>query len=356
MYECESWSINKAEHWRIIAFEPWCWRRLLRVPWTARRSNQSILKEISPGCSLEGLVLKLKPVLWPPHVKCWLIWKDTDAGEDWRREEKGITAGKMGGWHHQLDGDGVWAGSGRWWRTGKPGVLQDRGSQRGRREWGAEHQGGRQGRAGTQNLSCVDAVNMYPVFRRYHLWLSWWHPGASISTSALLQPVPGWKYQETISSREQPSTKGWWQLVYISPHSDFDFNKPRQHIKKQRHHFSKKGPSSQGYGFSSGHVWMWELDHKESWAPKNWCFWTMVLEKTLESLLDSKEIQPVHPRGNQSWILIERTDAEAEAPILWPPDVKSQLTGKDYTLSERVTRKNILPYLTKIDSKKLYLT
>ena len=72
------------------------------------------------------------PALWPPHAKSWLIWKDPDAGRDWRWEEKGITAGKMGGWHHQLDGDGVWAGSGRWWRTGKPGVLQDRGSQRGR--------------------------------------------------------------------------------------------------------------------------------------------------------------------------------------------------------------------------------
>ena len=89
-----------------------------------------------------------------------------------------------------------------------------------------------------------------------------------------------------------------------------------------------KGLSSQGYGFSSGHVWMWDLDHKESWVP-NWCFWTMVLEKTLESLLDSKEIQPVYPRGNQSWIFIGRMDAEAEAPILWPPDSKSWLIRKD---------------------------
>ena len=87
-------------------------------------------------------------------------------------------------------------------------------------------------------------------------------------------------------------------------------------ILKSRHYFANKGPSSQGYGFSSGHVWMWELDYKESWVPKNWCFWTMVLEKTLESPLDSKEIQPVHPKGNQSWIFIGRTDAEAETPIL----------------------------------------
>ena len=88
-------------------------------------------------------------------------------------------------------------------------------------------------------------------------------------------------------------------------------------------------PSSQGYGFSSSHVWMWELDYKESWVPKNWCFWTVVLEKTLESPLDCKEIQPVHPKGNQSWMFIGRTDVEAENPILWPPDVKSWLIWKD---------------------------
>ena len=100
-------------------------------------------------------------------------------------------------------------------------------------------------------------------------------------------------------------------------------------LKKQRHYFVNKGPSSQGYGFSSSHVWMWELDHKESWAPKNWCFWTMELEKTLESPLDCKEIQPVHPKGNESWIFIGRTDAEAETPILWPPDAKNWLIWKD---------------------------
>ena len=87
--------------------------------------------------------------------------------------------------------------------------------------------------------------------------------------------------------------------------------------------------SSQGYGFSSSHVWMWELDYKESWARKNWCFWTVVLEKTLESPLDCKEIQPVHPTGNQSWTFIGRTDAETETPILWPSDANSWLTGKD---------------------------
>ena len=104
---------------------------------------------------------------------------------------------------------------------------------------------------------------------------------------------------------------------------------PWQHIKKQRHYFTNKGPSCQGYGFTSAHVCMWELDHKESWAPKNWCFWAVVLEKTLESPLDCKEIQLVHPKGNQSRILIGRTDAEGETPILWPSDVKNWLTWKD---------------------------
>ena len=107
------------------------------------------------------------------------------------------------------------------------------------------------------------------------------------------------------------------------------YEKPRQCIKKQRHHFANNGPSSQSYGFSSSQVWMWELDYKESWVPKNWCFWTVVLEKTLESPWDCKEIQPVHPKGNRSWIFIERTDAEAETPVLWPPDLKNWLLGKD---------------------------
>ena len=104
------------------------------------------------------------------------------------------------------------------------------------------------------------------------------------------------------------------------------YDQPRQHIKKQRHSFANKGPSSQGYGFSSGHVWVWELGYKESWAPKNWCFWTVVLEKTLESPLDCKEIQPVHPKGNQSWIFIGSTDAEGETPILWMASSSMQRT------------------------------
>ena len=108
------------------------------------------------------------------------------------------------------------------------------------------------------------------------------------------------------------------------------------HIKKHIHYFADRGPSGQIYGFSSSHVWMWELDHKESWAPKNRCFWTVVLEKTLESLLDCKEIQPVHPKRDQSWIFIGRTDAEAETPVLWPPDAKNWLIGKDPECWERL--------------------
>ena len=128
MYECESWTIRKAEHWRIDAFELWCWKRLLRFPWTARRSNQSILKEISPEHSLEGLMLKLK-LQYLGH----LMWRTeslekTDAGKDWRQEEKGMTEDEMVGWHHQLNGV--------WWWTGKPGVLQSTGLQRvGHDEW-----------------------------------------------------------------------------------------------------------------------------------------------------------------------------------------------------------------------------
>ena len=108
-----------------------------------------------------------------------------------------------------------------------------------------------------------------------------------------------------------------------------NYDQPRQHIKKRRHYSVNKGLSSQSCGFSSSHVWTWELDYKESWEPKNRCFWTVVLEKTLESPLDCKEIQPVHPKGDQSWIFIGRTDTEAETPIIQPPDAKSWLIWKD---------------------------
>ena len=107
------------------------------------------------------------------------------------------------------------------------------------------------------------------------------------------------------------------------------YDKPRQHIKKQRHHFADTGPYSQSYGFSSSHIQMWEVGYKEGWVLKNWCFWIVVLEKTLESPWDHKEIKPVNPKGNQSWIFIGRTHTEEETPILWPPDAKNWLIGKD---------------------------
>ena len=107
------------------------------------------------------------------------------------------------------------------------------------------------------------------------------------------------------------------------------YDQSRQCFKKQRHYFASKGPSSQSYAFSSSRVWMWELNCRKRWVPKSWCFWTVVLEKTLESPLDCTEIQPVHPKGNQSWIFIGRTDAEAETLILGPPDVNNWLIGKD---------------------------
>ena len=116
-----------------------------------------------------------------------------------------------------------------------------------------------------------------------------------------------------------PKFKNTWPL-------EENYDKPRQHIKKQRHNFANKGPYSQRYGISCSHVWKWELDYKERWGPKNWCFWTVVLEKTLES---PKEIQLVHLKGNQSWIFTGRIDAVAGTPILWPPNVKNWLTGKD---------------------------
>ena len=124
----------------------------------------------------------------------------------------------------------------------------------------------------------------------------------------------------------------WWLQLWNSkilvPWKK-NYDRPRLHIKKRRRHFADRSPYSQSYDFSCSHVHMLELDHKEGWVPKNWCFQTVVLEKTLENPLDCKEIKAVNPKGNQLWIFIGRTDIEAEAPVLWPPDVKSRLTGKD---------------------------
>ena len=130
MYGCESWTVKKAEHWKIDAFELWGWRRLLRVPWTARRPNQSILKEISPEYSLEYTDVEIEtPILWPPDAKSWLIWKDPDAGKDQRREEKVSDNRGWDGWMASLTQcTWVWVNSRSWWWTGRTGMLQSVGS------------------------------------------------------------------------------------------------------------------------------------------------------------------------------------------------------------------------------------
>ena len=139
-----------------------------------------------------------------------------------------------------------------------------------------------------------------------------------------------WKQWQTLFSWAPKSL--WMVTITMKLEEACSLGKKDKHrecIKKQRHYFADKGPSSQSYGFSRSHVRMRELDHKESWMQKNQCFWTVVLEKTLESPLECQEIKSVHPKGNQPWIFIGRTDAEAEAPILWLPDVMNWLIGKD---------------------------
>ena len=119
-----------------------------------------------------------------------------------------------------------------------------------------------------------------------------------------------------------------WNWKTLAPWKK-SYDQPRWHIKKLRHHFADNGPYSLGYSFSSSQVQVLDLDHQEGWVPENWCLWTVMLEKTLESPLDCKKIKPVHPKGNPSWIFIGRTDAEVETPILWPPDRNNWLTRKD---------------------------
>ena len=132
--------------------------------------------------------------------------------------------------------------------------------------------------------------------------------------------------QTDLHCRTNQRVRNQWHQVPLQPKNAAI---ERMTGSKIQLYFQMKGPSSQGYGFSCGHVWMWELDWKESWVPKNWCFWTVVLEKTLESPSDCKEIQPVHPKGDQPWVFFGRNDAKAEIPVLWPPHAKSWLTGKD---------------------------
>ena len=243
IYGCESWTIKKAECQRIDAFELWCWRRLSRVPWIARRSNQSILKEISPGCSLEGLMLKLKLQYlstWCKeltHLKRPWCWESLRAVGEW--DDRG-----WDGWMaSRTQWTWVWMDSRSWWWTGMPGVLRFMGSRRVGHNWATE-------------------LN----------WTQLYSTGNSAPYSV---------------------------VTYM-------------------------GRKSKKEGICIG-----LCIRKEGWAHNNWCFWTVVLEKTLQSPLDCKEIKPVDPKGNQSSIFIGRTDGEAETPILWSPDAKNWLIGKD---------------------------
>ena len=138
----------------------------------------------------------------------------------------------------------------------------------------------------------------------------------------------GWFYFSGIQNHCRLWLQPWNEQT-LTPWKE-SYDQPRQCIQKQRDYFANKGLSSQGYGFSSSHVWMWESDCEEGWVLKNWCLWTVVLEKTLESPLDYKEVQPVHPKGYQSWVFTGSTDVGAETPVLWPPHVKSWLIGKDH--------------------------
>ena len=156
MYGCESWTVKKAECRRIDAFELWCWRRLFRVSWTVRRSKQSVLKEISPECSLEGLMLKLKfPILWPPDVNNGLTGKDPDAGKDWRQEEKGMTEDGMVGWHHRLKEHEF---------EQAPGVSDRQGSLACYSPWGCKESDT------TEWLNWTELFSFYMIFSGPHFW------------------------------------------------------------------------------------------------------------------------------------------------------------------------------------------
>ena len=220
------------------------------------------------------------------HKKCWAGWSTSWNQDCWEKYQQP----QVCRWHHPY---------GRKWRRTKKPLDESE-----REEWKKN---------GLQlNIQKTKIMASGPI-------TSWQIDGETVETVADFTFL-GSKITADGDCSHEIKTFTPWKKSY---------DQPSQHIKKLRHYFANKGPSSQGYHFSSSHVWMWELDYKESWGPKNWCSWTVVLEKILESPLDSKEIQLVHPKWNQSWIFIGRTDVEAETPILWPPAAKNWLIWKD---------------------------
>ena len=311
MYGCDSWTVKEAELRRIDSFELWFWRRLLRVPWTAMRSNQSIPKEISPGCSLEGLMLKLK-LQYFGH----LMWR---AGSF----ENTLMLGKIEGrrrrgWQRMrwLDDttDSMDMGLGglqelvmdrEACHAAAHGVTksQTRLSDWTELNWSVSHQ----------------ALSVHVIFQARIL--EWVAISYSRVASQPRDQIPvSWV---SCINRWIFTTTTTWNLTIVRDVLRMDYmpgfvlgtmNSPmKKKMTPELLPLLGDRQYSQTYGFSSSHVWIWDLDFKESWVLKNWCFWTMVLEKTLESPLDHKEILPVNPKGNQSWIFIGRTDSELKA-------------------------------------------
>ena len=297
MYACEIWTIKKAEHQRIDAFELWCWRRLLKVPWTARRSNLSILKEINPeygGTDAEA------PVLWSPDGKSWLTGKDPDTEKDWGQEEKGVTEDEMVGWHHWLKGHES---------------EQTLGDSEGQGSLACCHSWGRKELYTTEWLNNSKDCGIWS----YHFMAKRWGKTGNMTDFLFLGSQITADGDCSLNIRR-------YLLLGRKAMTNLDILKSRDITLPTKVHLVKAMVFLVVmYGC--------EVDHKESWAPKNWCFELWCWRRLLRvPWTDCKEIKPVNPKGNQPWILIGRT--EAEAPIIWPPDVKNWLIGQDFDVGK----------------------